>query len=94
MKSKRLHFKERAAAFYSGFMWMMLLNLLIIGLFAVYMAGKDRESEFEDIVVTYRVKNTEWITGKWLVAQLYGLCITFITLLIQAGWFISGEDGL
>ncbi|MBO1910302.1 hypothetical protein J4G37_36655, partial [Microvirga sp. 3-52] len=26
-----LHFRERAAAFYSGFIWMTMLNLLIIG---------------------------------------------------------------
>ena len=79
-----IHFEERAAAFYNGFIWMMLLNLLIVGLLAVYMAGKDRESEFEHLVVTYQVKNVEWMIGKWLVAQLYGLCITLITLLVQA----------
>ena len=88
---QELHFRERAAVFYSGFIWMMLLNLLIIGLLAVYMAGKDRESEFEHLVATYRVKNVEWIMGKWLVTQLYGLSITLITLLIQAGWFVSGK---
>ena len=88
---QELHFRERAAAFYSGFIWMIMLNLLIIGLLAVYMAGKDRESEFEHLVVTYRVKNVEWIMGKWFVTQLYGLCITLITLLIQAGWFVSGK---
>ena len=86
-----IHIQERATAFYSGFLWIMLFNLLIIGLFAVYMTSKDRESEFEDLVVTYRVKNTEWITGKWLATQVYGLCITLVTLLIQAGWFLSGK---
>ena len=72
---------------------MIMLNLLIIGLLAVYMAGKDRESEFEHLVATYQVKNVEWIMGKWLVTQLYGLFITFTTLLIQACWFISGKMG-
>ena len=91
MKFKSSLFKKRAAVFYSGFIWMIMLNLLIIGLFAVYMAGKDRESEFEHLVVTYQVKNVEWIMGKWLVTQLYGLCITLITLLVQAGWFASGK---
>ncbi|MFD1929594.1 hypothetical protein ACFSFY_16245 [Sporosarcina siberiensis] len=86
-----IHFEVRAAVFYNGFMWMLLLNLLIVGLFSVYMAGKDRESEFEHLVVTYRVTNVEWITGKWVVAQLYGLCITLITLLIQVGWFFGGK---
>ena len=86
-----VHIQERATAFYSGFLWIMLFNLLIVGLFAVYMTNKDRESEFENLVVTYHVKNTEWITGKWLVTQLYGLCITLITLLIQVGWFLSGK---
>ena len=57
------------------------------------MAGKDRESEFEHLVATYRVKNFEWIIGKWLVTQLYGLSITLITLFIQAGWFVSGKMG-
>ena len=88
---QHVHIQERAKAFYSGFLWIMLFNLLIIGLFAVYMTSKDRESEFEDLVVTYRVKNMEWITGKWLAIQVYGLCITLVTLLIQAGWFLSGK---
>ena len=83
--------EERAAAFYNGFQLVLILNLLIIGLFAVYMAGKDRESEFEQLVITYKVKNVEWIVGKWLVAQLYGLCITIITLVVQAVWFASGN---
>lgn len=86
-----VHIQERATAFYSGFLWIMLFNLLIIGLFAVYMTSKDREIEFEDLVVTYRVTNTEWITGKWLATQVYGLCITLVTLLIQTGWFLSGK---
>lgn len=85
------HIQERAAIFYSGFIWVLLFNLLIIGLFAVYMMNKDRESEFESLIVTYRVKNTEWITGKWLATQLYGLCITLITLFIQVGWFASSK---
>ena len=83
--------QERAAVFYSGFIWILLLNLLIIGLFAVYMTSKDRESEFESLVMTYQVKNAEWVTGKWLVTQLYGLCITLVTLLVQFGWFASGK---
>jgi len=86
-----IHFEVRAAVFYNGFMWMLLLNLLIVGLFSIYMVGKDRESEFEHLVVTYRVTNVEWITGKWVVAQLYGLCITLITLLVQIGWFFGGK---
>lgn len=86
-----VHIQERATAFYSGFLWIMLFNLLIMGMFAVYMTSKDRESEFEDLVVTYRVKNTEWVTGKWLATQVYGLCITLVTLLIQTGWFLSGK---
>ncbi len=83
--------QERAAVFYSGFIWILLFNLLIIGLFAVYMTSKDRESEFESLVMTYQVKNAEWVTGKWLVTQLYGLCITLVTLLVQFGWFASGK---
>lgn len=89
-----VHIQERAAVFYSIFIWVLLLNLLIMGLFSVYMASKDRESVFESLVMTYHVKNTEWIIGKWLAAQLYGLCITFITLFIQVGWFASSEMSL
>ena len=85
-----IHYQERAGAFYNSFQLVLILNLLIIGLFAVYMAGKDRESEFEQLVITYKVKNVKWIVGKWLVAQLYGLCITIITLVVQAVWFASG----
>ncbi|MEK3886423.1 ABC transporter permease [Bacillus sp. FSL K6-3431] len=86
-----VHYEERAAAFYQGFMWMLMLNLLMSGLFAVYMASKDRENEFESLVVTYQVKNVEWIVGKWLVAQLYGLGITFITILVQVSWLVIGK---
>lgn len=83
-----IHYEERAAVFYRAFIWLMLLNLLIVGLFAVYMASKDRENKFEQLVVTYEVKNVEWIMGKWLVAQLYGLSITAITVFVQAIWFL------
>ncbi len=85
------HIQERAAVFYSGLIWVLLFNLLMIGLFAVYMTSKDRESEFESLVVTYQVKNTEWIIGKWLATQLYAFCITLITLLVQVGWFASSK---
>ncbi|GIN73628.1 hypothetical protein J14TS2_41030 [Bacillus sp. J14TS2] len=88
---KNIHMQERAAAFYSVFLWVLLFNILVLGLFAVYMTSKDRESEFEALVVTYRVKNSEWLIGKWLATQLYGLTITFITLLIQTGWFLTGK---
>lgn len=88
---KHIHMQERAAAFYSVFLWVLLFNILVIGLFAVYMTSKDRESEFEALIVTYRVKNSEWLIGKWLATQLYGLAITFITLLIQTSWFLTGK---
>ncbi|GIN57992.1 hypothetical protein J8TS2_23110 [Lederbergia ruris] len=83
------HYEERAAAFYQSFLWILLLNLLIVGLVAVYMASKDRESDFEALVATYQVKNSEWILGKWLITQLYGLCITVLTIVVQGLWFIS-----
>lgn len=83
-----IHYEERAAVFYQSFIWLLLLNLFIIGLFAVYMASKDRDSYFEQLVVTYEVKNGEWIVGKWLITQLYGICITMITVVVQALWFI------
>lgn len=86
-----IHYEERAAVFYRSFIWLMLLNLLIVGLFAVYMASKDRENKFEQLVVTYQVKNVEWIIGKWLVAQLYGLSITVITLIVQVVWFAGAS---
>ncbi|MBS4198236.1 hypothetical protein KHA93_00995 [Bacillus sp. FJAT-49732] len=86
---KPIHYEERAAAFYQSFIWMLLLNLLIVGLFAVYMASKDRDSDFEQLVVTYEVKNVDWVIGKWLITQLYGLCITVITIIVQAIWFVS-----
>lgn len=90
-ETQSVHFEERAAAFYQGFIWMLLLNLLVVGLIAVYMAGKDRESEFEQIVATYQVKNVEWIAGKWLITQLYGLCITILTIFIQAAWLLNAS---
>ncbi|MCJ8008277.1 hypothetical protein ACFFF5_11615 [Lederbergia wuyishanensis] len=86
---KPIHYEERAAAFYQSFIWMLMLNLLIVGLFAVYMASKDRDNDFEQLVVTYEVKNVDWIIGKWLITQLYGLCITVITIICQAIWFVS-----
>ncbi|CAM4007149.1 ABC transporter permease [Lederbergia lenta] len=86
-----IHYEERAAAFYQGFMWLLLLNLLMIGLFAVYMADKDRENKFESLIVTYQVKNAEWIIGKWLVTQTYALGITLITLLVQISWLLLGK---
>lgn len=86
-----IHFEERAAAFYQGFIWLLFLNLLFVGLLAVYMASKDRESEFEQLIITYNVKNTEWIIGKWMITQLYGLCITIITIVVQAIWFIRAS---
>lgn len=90
-ESQTIHVEERAAVFYSGFLWMLLLNCLFVDLLAVFMAGKDRESEFEHLVVTYRVKNSEWIMGKWLVAQLYGFCLTLITVVVQFSWFLSSQ---
>src|SRR5690625_1586335 len=89
-----VHIQEKAAVFYRLFTWVLLVNLFIIGLFSVYMANKDRESEFESLVMTYRVKNIEWTIGKWFATQLYALCITLITLAIQVGWFMSGSMDL
>ncbi|MBS4220410.1 hypothetical protein KHA96_19085 [Bacillus sp. FJAT-49711] len=86
-----IHYEERAASFYESFLWIMLLNLLIVGLFAVYMASKDRDNDFEQLIITYNVKNVDWIIGKWLITQLYGLCIAAITIVVQAVWFISAE---
>ncbi|MRX72140.1 hypothetical protein GJU40_08190 [Bacillus lacus] len=86
-----VHYNERAAVFYDSYQWVLLLNLLFLGLFAVYMAGKDRENNFEHLVITYKVKNVEWILGKWLITQSFGLCITLITLIIQGIWFSSGS---
>jgi hypothetical protein len=89
-----IHYQELAGVFYNNFVWILMLTLLMVGLFAVYMARKDHESEFELLVVTYKVSNMEWVVGKWLVTQTYGLCITIITLLIQGVWFLSGSMGL
>ncbi|UVI30979.1 ABC transporter permease [Paenibacillus spongiae] len=90
-ETQSVHYEEIAAVFYNNFQWMTMVNLLLVGLYAVYMAGKDRESEFECLVVTYKVNNTEWILGKWLVAQTYGLCFTVMTLLVQGIWFLNGR---
>ena len=86
-----IHYEERAAAFYQSFIWILLLDLLIVGLIAIYMASKDRESAFEQLVVTYDVKNMEWIIGKWLITQMYGLCITVITIVVEALWLASAS---
>lgn len=90
-EKQSIHYEEVAAVFYNSFQWIVMLNLLMVGLLSVYMAGKDQESEFEFLVVTYKVKNMEWIFGKWLVAQTYGFFITIITLLIQGIWFSTGS---
>ncbi|WP_062108439.1 ABC transporter permease [Bacillus niameyensis] len=89
-----VHYEETAAVFYRGFIWMLLLNLLIIGLIAVYLTSKDRETKFEPLMASYHVKNMEWILGKWLVAQLYGVLITVLTVAIQALWFIGADMSL
>lgn len=88
---KSIHYTDRATTFYQGFVWMILLNVLIVGLFAVYMGSKDRGDEFESLVVTYKVKNNEWIMGKWIVTQLYGLCIALFTVVVQALWLLSAS---
>lgn len=92
-ESQSIHYEEIASAYYNNFQWIMMLILLLAGLMSVYMASKDRDSEFEHVVITYRVENTHWITGKWLVMQTYGLCFTIITLLIQGIWFVRGSMG-
>ncbi|MCQ6561567.1 ABC transporter permease [Paenibacillus mendelii] len=89
-----VHYEDTAAVFYNNFQWITMVNLLLVGLYAVYMAGKDRESEFESLVATYKVNNTEWIMGKWLVAQTYGLGFTVMTLLIQGIWLLGGRMGM
>ncbi|MBW7474787.1 ABC transporter permease [Paenibacillus oenotherae] len=90
-ENESIHYEEIAAVFYNNFQWIMMVNLLLVGLYAVYVAGKDRDSEFELLVVTYKVRNTEWVLGKWLVAQTYGLCFAMMTLLIQGIWFLNGS---
>ncbi|MCA0757894.1 hypothetical protein KP806_22800 [Paenibacillus sp. N4] len=92
-ESQPVHYEEIAAVFYGSFQWIMLVNLLLIGLFAVYMAAKDRESGFELLAATYKVNNTEWVIGKWLVAQTYAFCFTLVTLLVQGIWFLGGSMG-
>lgn len=89
-----IHYEDRATVFYQSFLWMLLLNLLIIGLFAIYMASKDRDSKFEQLVTTYEIKNVAWIVGKWLNTQLYGLCLTMLTVIVQALWFTSATMSL
>ncbi|MBE1556112.1 hypothetical protein [Sporosarcina limicola] len=84
------HFETRGELFYTNFQWILVVNLLLLGLFATYVGGKDSESEFESLVITYSVKNTHWLIGKWFVAQCYGACFTLITLFIQELWFLSG----
>src|SRR5690606_27149177 len=83
-----VHYETVASVFYQGFIWMIMLNLLIVGLISIYMASKDRENKFEQLVVTYQVKNTEWLIGKWIITQIYGVAITVLTLIIQAIWFM------
>lgn len=91
-EAQSIQYEEVAAVFYQGFIWMLLLNLLMVGLIATYMAGKDRESHFEQLVVTYRVQNSEWLLGKWFVTQFYGISITLVTVMIQFVWFISSAE--
>lgn len=84
------NFNTRGESFFNAFQWILLVNLLFLGLFATYFGSKDREMGFENLIVTYKIKNSHWLVGKWLVVQFYGACFTFITLIIQIIWFVSG----
>lgn len=75
--------------FYTYFIWILLLNLFIIGIIAVYIVNRDRDSKFEQLAMTYQVKNWQWLTSKWLIAQIYGLILTVLTVLIQVIWFFT-----
>src|SRR5690625_3622734 len=75
--------------FYTYFLWFLLLNLFIIGSIAVYIVNRDRDSKFEQLAMTYQVKNWQWLTSKWLIAQIYGLTITVLTVITQAIWFFT-----
>lgn len=87
---ERQPYEEVAAAFYDGWMWMILLNLLMVGLIAIYIASKDRE--MERLISTYPVRNVDWLFGKWLVAQSYGLVITVLTIVIQGIWLLGENE--
>src|SRR5690625_3688911 len=38
--------------FYKYFLWFLLLNLFIIGIVAVYIVNRDRDSKFEQLAMT------------------------------------------
>lgn len=77
--------------FYKYFLWVLLLNLFIIGIIAVYIVNRDRDSKFEQLAMTYQVKNWQWLTSKWLVTQIYGLGLTILTVMIQVIWFFTAS---
>lgn len=93
-----IQYQSRAAVFYEYFLWILVIDLLLIGLLAVHHASRDQESGFAELVATYAVTNTEWLLSKWFVTQLYGLVLVIITVMIQGFWFLwasmSGKEWL
>lgn len=77
--------------FYQYFIFILLFNLFIVGILAVYIVNRDRNSKFEQLAMTYQVRNWQWLTSKWLIVQIYGLVITFFTVIIQVIWFFTAS---
>ncbi|ASS75297.1 hypothetical protein CIG75_10055 [Tumebacillus algifaecis] len=86
----------RAGFFYELlFRWYVLwVMLLVAGLVGTYLAQKDHSSRFEQLLLVWKVKNSEWLIGKWLVVQAYGAVLTLMTLIIFGGWLATGNYDL
>ena len=74
--------------FYVLFIWLLILNLFFMGIMAVYIANRDYSNKFEQVALTYSIKNWQWLVSKWVVVQLYGLILTCMTIIISFIWFI------
>lgn len=86
-----LPFEEKAAVFYKAWVWVLLLNLFIFGMIAIYMSQRDRDMKFEQLALTYSVTNTKWLLAKQLLIQLYAFLIVALTIVIQMIWFSTAS---
>lgn len=83
----------RMAYYYTHFMTIMPVAMLICGLYANYIVQRDRRSGMEQLILAWPVKKTEWLAGKWLAAQWFGLAFTVPAALVQMLWLAASGSG-
>lgn len=87
----------RMEYFYGNFLTIMPVAMLLCGLLANFIVQRDRRSGMERLILAWPVGKTEWLAGKWLAAQSYGLAFTVPVVLVQGIWlaaFGSHEERL